>query len=362
MALRPGTPREAGLDPVRLQRAHALLDQWTRSGRVPGGALAVARNGVMVPAHAFGQRQLAGRSQPMEPEAVFLVASVTKPVTALAALLLIERGRCSLRDPVCAYAPEFANRGKEAVQIIHLLTHTSGLPDMLPENIELRRQHAPLAVFVEHICQCGLLFQPGTRVRYQSMGTAMLGHLVEKISGKSLPDFMQQEIFAPLGMHSTSLGLNPALAERIAEVNLPEDQQCLDWTWNQPYWQHFGAPWGGMFSTAADLAALLQLFLEDGGGLLGVHTARAMVADQTSRLPGLSPEERQRSQAWGLGWCVGNWADLGSARSFWHGGATGTQVGADPETGLLCALFTTQPDAPLHYAVNAVQGAVVGAR
>lgn len=359
MALRSGTPEEAGLDPDRLQRAGALLDHWTQSGRVPGGTLAVARQGVLVPPRAFGQRQLAGKSQPMEPDAVFLVASVTKPVTALAALLLVERGRCSLRDRVCAYIPEFGNRGKEATEVIHLLTHTSGLPDMLPENTELRRQHAPLAVFVEHICQSGLLFRPGTRVRYQSMGTAMLGHLVEKISGQSLPAFMQQEIFGPLGMCSTSLGLSPALAGRVAEVNLPADQQRLDWTWNSPYWQHFGAPWGGMFSTVGDLAALLQLLLEEGGGLLGVPAARAMIADQTSRLPGLSPEERRRSQAWGLGWCVGNWGDLGSAQSFWHGGATGTLVGADPESGLLCALFTTQPDAPLHLAVNAVQGAVV---
>ncbi len=231
MSPRIGTATEAGLDPARLQQTYALLDHWAQSGRVPGGVLAVARQGVLVPPRAFGQRRLAGTSQPMEADAVFLVASVTKPVTAL--------------------------------------------------------------------------------------------------------------------------------AERVAEVNLPEEEQRLDWTWNQPYWQHFGAPWGGMFSTVADLAALLQLLLEEGQGLLGVQTARAMVADQTSRLPGLSPEERQRAQAWALGWCVGNWADLGSARSFWHGGATGTLVGADPESGLLCALFTTQPDGPLYYAVNAVQGAVV---
>jgi CubicO group peptidase (beta-lactamase class C family) len=359
MALKSGTPEEAGLDPAHLQRVHALLDQWAQSGRVPGGVLAVARRGVLVPLRTFGQRQLSGLGCPMEPDAVFLVASVTKPVTALAALLLVERGLLSLRDRVSAHLPEFGNRGKEEVQVIHLLTHTSGLPDMLPNNLELRRRHAPLAVFVEQICQCGLLFRPGTRVSYQSMGTAVLGHLVERISGMPLPAFMQEEIFAPLGMRSTSLGLIPELAGRVAEVILPEDQQRLDWTWNSPYWRHFAAPWGGMFSTVGDLAALLQLFLEEGHGVLGAPAARAMVTDQTSRLPGLSPEERQRSQTWGLGWCLGNWGDLGSAQSFWHGGATGTLVGADPESGLLCALFTTQPDAPLHLAVNAVQGAVV---
>jgi CubicO group peptidase (beta-lactamase class C family) len=354
MPLRAGTPGEAGLDPARLQWVYKMLDHWAQSGRVPGGALAVARRGVLVPPCAFGQCQ----SGPVTPDTVFLVASVTKPVTALAALMLAERGQCSLRDRVCAYVPEFGNRGKEAVQVIHLLTHTSGLPDMLPENIELRRRHAPLAEFVEHICACGLLFKPGTRVSYQSMGTAMLGHLVERISGRPLPVFVQEEIFAPLGMRSTSLGLAPELAGRVAEVVLPAEQRGLDWTWNSPYWRHFGAPWGGMFSAVGDLAALLQLFLEEGGGLLGAPAARAMIADQTRRLPELAAEERQRSQSWGLGWCVGNWGDFGSAQSFWHGGATGTLVGADPESGLLCALFTTQPDAPLHLAVNAIQGAV----
>ena len=359
MPLRPGTPKEAGLDPARLQHAWKLCEAWAESGRVPGAAVAVARQGVLLPPGAFGRRQLAGVVQPMEPDAVFLVASVTKPVTALAALLLVERGLLSLRDQVAVHLPEFGNRGKEAIEVIHLLTHTSGLPDMLPENLELRRWHAPLSVFVEHICQCGLLFRPGTRVSYQSMGTAILGRLVEQLSGMPLPAFMQQEIFAPLGMHSTSLGLTATLSRRVAEVNLPAEEERQDWTWNKPYWQQFGAPWGGMFSTAADLCALLQMLLEEGGGLLSLPAARAMIADQTSRLPGLPPEARQRSQAWGLGWCVGNWGDLGSPQSFWHGGATGTLVGADPRTGLVSAIFTTQPEAPLYLAANAVQGAVI---
>ncbi len=353
-----GTPAEAGLDPDRLGRVYGLLDQWTATGRVQGAALAVARGGVLLPPRSFGQRRLAGVSRPMETDAVFLVASVTKPVTALAALMLVERGVFSLRDRVCFHLPEFAQRGKETVQVIHLLTHTSGLPDMLPENTALRRRHAPLSTFVEQVCACGLLFKPGTRVSYQSMGTAVLGRLVEKLSGRPLPVFMHDEIFAPLGMHNTSLGLAQALAGRVAEVNLPAAETRQDWTWNTPYWQQFGAPWGGMFSTVEDLALLLQMLLEEGGGMVGIPTARAIIADQTSRLPELCNEEQRRSQRWGLGWCVGNWGDFGSPRSFWHGGATGTLVGADPETGLLGALFTTQPDAPLHLAANALQGAV----
>lgn len=358
MQLKLGTPQEAGFDPDRLQRAYALLDRWAQAGRVPGGVVALARDGVVLPPRPFGIRQRSGTSGAMPADAVFLVASVTKPLTALAALQLVEEGQLSLRDRVGVLLPEFDQRGKQEVQVIHLLTHTSGLPDMLPENAQLRQQHAPLSVFVEHICRCGLLFRPGTRVSYQSMGTAILGHLVERLTGTSLVAYLQERIFAPLGMQSSSLGLVPALSPRVAEVNLPAAENQLDWTWNTPYWQHFGAPWGGMFAAAGDLLPLLHALIKGGPPVLGGPAGRAMVADQTRRLPTLSAEEARRSQTWGLGWCVGNWGDFGSARSFWHGGATGTQVGADPETGLACALFTTQPDAPLHLAVNAVQAAL----
>ena len=360
--LEPGTPRDAGLDAGRLERACGLLSTWVEQGQVPTAALAVARRGRLVEPRAFGVRRCGTATEPAAADTVFLVASVTKPVTALAALLLVEEGRLSLTDRVCDVIPEFGGAARDSVRLIHLLTHTSGLPDMLPENEELRAGHADFATFVHHICQCGLLFPPGTEVRYQSMGTALVGEMVQRVTGQSLAEFMAARIFAPLGMSSTSLGLDPSLADRLADAVVPAFQEGTDWHWNSPYWRSFGAPWGGMYSTVGDLARLLQCLLDGGDGdgderLLGGSAAATMVADQTARLGGLPPQPA--GGRWGLGWRLGSWGDLASTRSFSHGGATGTLVGADPATGLVCALFTTQPGAPLHRAVTAVQAAVI---
>src|SRR5205085_1842877 len=96
--------------------------------------------------------------------------------------------------------------GKQEVRVHHLMTHTSGLPDMLPNNEQLRQQHQPFSVFVEKNCELPLQFRPGTGVCYQSAGIAILAEIVHQISGVSLSEFLRKEIFMPLGMHDTSLG------------------------------------------------------------------------------------------------------------------------------------------------------------
>ena len=147
----------------------------------------------------------------------------------------------------------------------------------------------------------------------------------------------------------------------MVDVKVPEAQRDTNWHWNTDYWRGFGAPWGGMYASVGDLVRLLQLFLNggqlDGTRVLSTASATAMIADQTNRMPALSAEDRAHNR-WGLGWRLGSWGDLGSAQSFSHGGATGTLVGADPTSGLSCAIFTTQPGAPLHHVVNAVQSAL----
>jgi CubicO group peptidase (beta-lactamase class C family) len=361
MKLQPGTPREAGLDPSRLDRVYEMLETWAREEKIQGGSLAVTRNGVLVEPRGFGVRKRSEGTDSMPGDAIFLVASVTKPLTATAVMLLVERGLVCLDDSVAAILPEFAGEGRDEIRVRHLLTHTSGLPDMLPENLDLRRRHAPLDEFIKGICRCKLLFEPGTRISYQSMGTAMLGEIVARVTGRPLRSFLEEEIFFSLGMESTALGIREELRERVALVEIPAEQRGTDWHWNTGYWQNLGVPWGGMFSTVEDLLVLLQMFLNGGeyGGsqLLGLQTAQAMVTDQTSRMPRLQ-EESRREQAWGLGWKMG-WCDLSTEDSFGHGGATGTLVGADPRTGLACAIFTTRPGAPLRYVANMINGAVV---
>lgn len=360
--LRHGTPGDAGLDPDRLQGAWDLLDAWARDGSVPGAAIAVARRGVLLETRAFGSGAKGDDRQPMVPGRVFLVASVTKPVTALAVMQLVESGQLSLADPVQRHIPEFAGPGKERVRVEHLLTHTSGLPDMLPVNEALRARHAPLKDFVRDVCRCDLLFAAGSRVRYQSMGTLLAGELVERLSGQPLRQVMANQVFGPLHMDSTSLGIRDDLAARATDVVLSDEQVDTDYHWNTDYWKNLGAPWGGMFSTVDDLTRLLSATLDGGAlqdkGVLGTGTNRAMISDRTALMSGLCDEDRRRHR-WGLGWRLGAWGELASKRSFSHGGATGTLVGADPETGLTCAVFTTQPGAPLHRVATAVQAAVI---
>ncbi len=143
------------------------------------------------------------------------------------------------------FLPEFGQNGKADVKLRHLMTHTSGLPDMPPNNVALRAVHAPLSRFVEVVARLPLAFPPGTQVSYQSMGTAILGAVVEQLTGTSLPEFLEREVFRPLQMEATSLGCPPEYQDRVAAVRLPAEQVGKDWSWNSPYWLSLGAPWGG---------------------------------------------------------------------------------------------------------------------
>lgn len=347
-------PETIGFDPARLQHAYDLMHEWVKADKVPAIALCVGRKGRMVEPHLFGH-QRPGAAAPLRDDSLFLVASITKPVTVAAVLMLVERGELTLEDKVASLIPAFAAHGKQDVQVRHLMTHTSGLPDMLPDNEKLRKAHKPFAAFVEETCKIGLLFPPGTKVSYQSMGTAMLGEIVHQVSGKVLPEFLRKEVFDPLGMSDTSLGWQPAKKERIAAVRVPAELEEADWNWNSPYWLGFGAPWGGLITSPADFARFCQMML-NGGALAGVRilspaTVRAMTMNQLAGMPQV-PEEERRCRPWGLGWRLNwpahsaNFGDLLGPRAYGHWGATGTLCWMDPDAEAFCILFTTQPQEP----------------
>jgi CubicO group peptidase (beta-lactamase class C family) len=157
---------DIGLDPRRLQVAYDLMEQWTTGPKppVPGGAILVGRSGKTVAPRFFGRQGPEPDASPIRRDAMFYMASVTKPVIYLGAMLLVERGKLNLSDRVTRYIPEFTGQGKEDTQVLHLFTHTSGLPDELPDNAALRRQHAPLKKFIEEAIRTPLLFKSGTRL------------------------------------------------------------------------------------------------------------------------------------------------------------------------------------------------------
>jgi CubicO group peptidase (beta-lactamase class C family) len=368
--LEVGAPESVGLCPRRTEAVYRLIEDGVATGEIPGAALCVARNGVIAAHRGFGCRGVGDDVLPMQRDTIFLIASITKPVVCAAVMRLVERGLVLLDDPVTRFVPEFGAAGKEGVRVRHLLTHTSGLPDQLPDTNVLRAAHAPLSEFVRRVCETPLDFPPGANVRYQSMGILLLGEIVERVTGTPLRAFLHETFFRPLGMTGSSLGIRPGTESQLAELRLPQEQVGTDWGWNSDYWRGLGVPWGGMFATVRDVVVFGQMFLQGGRyagtQILGAATVAAMTANQLERIP-LIPETARRAQAWGLGWRLPSWqnehpfGDLLGPRAFGHTGATGTVAWFDPDLALACALFTNEPLDHCHRFLNRCSNAVAAA-
>jgi CubicO group peptidase (beta-lactamase class C family) len=344
--LRPGDPGSVGMSRSGLNRVSGMLESEIRDRSLGAASILIARSGTIVLHKGFGHLTRQPESPATQPDSVFLVASITKPVTATALMILVERGKLSLSEPVSTYLPEFKGGERSKARVLDLLAHTSGLPDMLPENTELRRSHAPLREFVKRSYTTPLLFTPGTAFRYQSMGILLAAEIAERLSGISLREFERKEIFEPLGMQHSSLGLGRmriADTMQIQESGDSSPKDTASWGGNSNYWRNMGHPWGGMHTTTKDLAVLLQTFL-DGGAysgrrILSPAAVKAMISDQNTNL----------NAPWGVGWALGRspvwneFGDLVSPRTFGHAGASGTVAWADPEAQLVCVVLTNRP-------------------
>ena len=352
--------------PRQLEKAATVLQDEIERRRISAASLFVARNDRIVRSRGFGQLRPEAGAPPAEADSIFLVASPTKPVTATTVMLLVERGEISLDDKVDQYIPEFRGGHRDKVTVRQLLSHTSGMPDMLPQNMELRRAHAPLSAFVEAAVRTPLLYEPGTDFGYQSMGTLLAAEIIERLTGKRLRDFEEEEIFAPLGMGRTCLGLGHHKISDLVwcgtSTEASDDGRLCGW--NTEYWRDLGAPWGGMHTTAPDMAILLQTFVRGGEfsgvRLLAAGSVRAMVNDQNRQLPSPAP--------FGIGWALRDskeasyFGELVSESTFGHVGATGTVAWADPERDLVCVILTNlmvDDGSLLRRVSNAVAAAVV---
>ncbi|MFN0199080.1 MAG: serine hydrolase domain-containing protein [Planctomycetaceae bacterium] len=346
------TARNELFEPSRFQRAVDLLTKWTSGPEplIPSAGLLAGRGGKIIEPLYFGKQGPEPAAEPIRRDGLFLLASLTKPVTYLAGLQLVEQGLLNLHDPVVKYLPEFAPHHKEEIRVLHLFTHTSGLPDSLPDNAELRMKHSPMKAFIEGTFNTMPLFPAGTKLSYQSMGTLMVAELVQRLTGQTIHDYLKKEIFEPLGMTSSGLGSRGIDRARIIRVETTPEQQGTDWGWNSKYWQEFGAPWGGMFSTPEDYAKICQMLLN--GGSLGdarILSPAAVKTMTTNRLDDLAdlPEATRRTEGWGLGWRMNQpgsndpFGNFLSPRAFGHWGATGTMVWIDPDLDGFFMLFTS---------------------
>lgn len=316
-----------------MQNAFELIQTQIDNGTLHHAVLH-AQKGAEVTVKAFGKAK---------PDSMFLLGSITKPLTAAAVMVLVDRGEVKLSDAAVKVLPKFNEGARKDITIEQLLTHTSGLPDQLEANNALRARHAPLVEFVKGAVRTPLLFAPGTQYHYQSMGILLAAEIVERVTKTPLPKFLQEHVFTPLGMKRTVLGLGtfakadmvPMQTEHAAPEAGGGDPNAREWDWNSVYWRNLAAPWGGAHSTAADIATFLRSFMHPEGKALREPTARLMITDHTPKL------EAHR----GIGFMIGP-AGLGkgcSARTFGHSGSTGTLAWADPATDTSFVLLTALP-------------------
>jgi CubicO group peptidase (beta-lactamase class C family) len=316
-----------------MEAASQIIQTQVDAGTLESAVLHV-RRGQETFQRAFGK----GRAS-----APFLLGSITKTMTAAGAMVLADRGALRLSDPAMKFIPEFSEGPRKEITIEHLLTHTSGLPDQLENNNALRQSHAPLAEFVRSVVRTPLLFAPGTKYHYQSMGILLAAEIVERITKMRLADFLAAEVFKPLGMERSALGLGSfPMADLVrcqTEHAAPEAgggaANAKEWDWNSAYWRGLGAPWGGAHCTAEDVARFLHNFLHPEGKVLREETARLMIQNHTE---GLGARR-------GIGFALGpdGFGKGCSTRSFGHSGSTGMLAWADPESDTICVILTSLP-------------------
>ncbi|MFC0005635.1 serine hydrolase domain-containing protein [Micromonospora siamensis] len=378
-------PDRIGFDPARLARIDEHFGRYVDDGRLAGWQVVVTRRGEIAHASTYGQRDVEAGT-PVEPDTLWRIYSMTKPITSVAAMMLWEEGRFELTDPISRWLPEFADvrvfdKGSllkpytvpavEPIRVWHLLTHTAGLTYGFAQSTLIDGLYRAagydlwvppgqdLAAASVGLSQLPLMFQPGTGWNY-SVATDVLGRLVEVVSGQSLDRFFAERILRPLGMSDTRWWVEEADAKRLAALYTPHPatgrlvradgigRAALA----QPLFLSGG---GGLISTAADYHRFTQLLLRggelDGVRLLSPRTVRFMTRnhlpggqDLASFAPTGFAETVMDGIGFGLGFAVVQ--DPVPARvpssvgEYYWGGLASTAFWVDPVEEVTALLFT----------------------
>lgn len=324
---------------------------------IAGAVTLVANPDKILDLSAVGYSSIA-RREPMEPDSIFWIASMTKPITGTAIMILQEQGKLSLDDPIGKYIPELAHMktrdGQEHVLTIrHIMTHTSGMSDVT--NDESKAAHT-LGDLVPAVASKPLRFVPGSKWEYNQAGINTAGRIVEIVSGQSYPEFLQQHIFGPLGMKDTTFYLTAEQMKRLATSYKAGNGQLEEaanyFLQGRTEMDHsrYPAANGGLFSTAADYGRFLQMVLNngelDGRRILKPETVKLMTSVQSGGVKtGFTP-----GNAWGIGWCLVRQPQgvtgMLAPGACGHGGAYGTQAWIDPAKGLAMVLMVQRSNFP----------------
>jgi len=363
---------------------------------IPGAVVMIARGGQIAYAEAFGWRDREAKAQ-MQLDAIFRIASMTKPLTSVAAMILAEEGKLQIAAPVAEYLPEFANRAvgpervpaKRTMTVQDLLRHTSGLTyaafgdspvQMIWRDAQPMSEDQTSADMVAKLASLPLMFEPGTTWEY-SMSTDVLGRVVEVVSGQDLAAFIDTRICRPLGLRDTGFAATGDRAARVAE---PQTDPA---TGGRPPMRDVSrsARWmsggGGAVSTAADYLRFCQMLLNggelDGTRVLAPKTVALMASDHLP--PGCNYGETARPRfgalapvpemgyGFGLGFAVrtdaGRCPLPGSVGEYFWGGVLGTSFWIDPVEQLIVVAMMQAPERRLYYRHllrPLVYGALVG--
>ena len=388
-----GSPEEAGFSPERLQRLTRTFQAHVDNGDLAGAVVLIARDGKLAYLEPFGFQNREDRI-PMRTDAIFRIASMTKPFTSVAVMMLAEEARIDIADPAWRYLPELKDpkvgvetvdpdSGKPSlslaparrqVTVQDLLRHTSGftyqfigkqtLVKQAYANAKVLDPGQTLAEMVTKLAGLPLSFQPGTTFDY-GMSTDVLGRMVETVSGMELDRFIGERITAPLGLASTGFSVRESDVGRIAEPQAdpatgrrPPSIAAAATLARKPRWLSGG---GGMVSTAEDYARFCQMLLNggelDGVRLLSPSTVALMTADHLP--PGVGYDQElmlqfkdtaptpEMGQGFGLGFAVRKDAGRnplpGAPGSYYWQGAWGTAFWVDPRNRLIAVLMIQVP-------------------
>ncbi len=342
ICLRDGSPEDAGLDPTRLDAVDGIVDRAIADSAFPGAVLLVARNGIVVHDKAYGAQTYDPYSPRITPNTMYDLASVTKVIATTSAVMrLLDEHRIDLSDRVVKYLPPFGQQGKERITLYNLMVHNAGLPAW-------RKFYEfcdnPQCV-MDSIFATPLIYRTGDSTVYSDLGLITMGKIIEKVTGTTLDRYVDSVFFRPLGMTSTMYNPPASLLGRIAPTEI------------DTYWKKTGVAvhgrvhdenaatlggvsgHAGLFSTASDLAILLQMLL-NGGTYDGVrYLNQATVERFTTR--------QADGSSRGIGWDTKSSehsfsGTLTSMKTFLHTGFTGTSVVVDPVKRLIVVFLTNR--------------------
>lgn len=391
------SPESVGLSSERLIRIDDVMTRYRDNDYISGSITAVARHGEIVHFSAQGYMDRENAIE-MRDDAIFRMASMSKPVTGVAILMMLEEGKLRLEDPVSKFIPEFSNTtvamltdpnaepsrdpdiyrtpASREITVRDLLTHTSGLASSgiasrTTSRLAPRSTSADLASYIPTLGAVPLDFQPGTQWQYSLLaGIETLGRIVEITSGMSFDQFLQERLFGPLKMNDTSFVVPDDKLPRLVTLYERTDDGQLTRQDETPSWldtETLFSGGGGLYSTTSDYMRFAQMLLNrgelDGERILGIRTVELMASNHVGELYGPAAN---RAEGLGFGLTVEVVLDpvLANTRrgkgSFSWGGAFGTYFWVDPFNDLVGVMMIQTPNGDLRTDfINAVIQAIV---